>query len=60
MPTLREAIQAKIDGKSAEVQTLSSELTANGNDFGDWIDADPVDFAAKVAAFQAEVTKHIG
>lgn len=60
MPTLREAIQAKIDAANALSVSLNAEMDTNVTNFGDWLDQDPIAFKAKVDAFQAEISKHIG
>jgi hypothetical protein len=59
MSTLRQAIQAKIDKTTADLETLKAELTQAEATYTDWIDAEWDTFKAKAEAFAALVTSHL-
>ncbi len=60
MTTLRKALQDQIDSLNAQSAAVSANLQNNITTFDTWLDEDPATFKAKVDAYFAEVTKHVG
>ena len=61
MPTVRQAIQAKIDNANALSTSLSQELSTEDQKFQvptAWLDLDPANLAQLISDYQQLVAKH--